>query len=409
MSETTPEAEDVLPIPAWMAGIAVGVQSLLWSLTLVLVPSIATYVAFADTPEFADANWWSAVLVGLKLWVVTHGGAVTVGGGLFTLVPLGLLALIAFFARVIARRSGQGSWSCIGTAAGIHFAGVLLIVIPVGELSFSVLLRIGFVTALALGLGLIWGVTALEGWSQSKRPLRIQWQRLPLQLRRGARYGLVLLAAHGVLTTVIGLWWTTQGWQSVRGLFAGLITDPVSAGTLILLQLIFLPNVYSWALGWLAGPGFQVGSDSLVTTAEVTSGALPPMPVLGIIPSSQLSGELFILAPVLLVLLGLGLGLFISRQLTLGQWRDLLWRWAGLLTVNLVGIGVWLSLASGEAGPPPLDSFGTSPWPLAWTVTWLVLIGLLVAALAWVLPQIPAVRRIFSRHTPEPVTDNITT
>lgn len=397
----------MIPVPPTLAGIAVAIQSALWSLTLVIVPTLATYIAFSDSPEFANGDWWQATVVGLRIWLLGHGGELAVGGdvpGVISLVPLGLPLLFGFFAKVIARRSGQASASCALTAVGVYTALVVLMAIVVGNGGVSLIRAIG-VTVLTIGIGVLWGLAGLPESVDALRSIRAAWSRLPVGVRAGVRDALVLTAMILIGGLIVITWWTARNTGNVGALISGLYTDPVTVVTLVLSQIIFIPNLLIWAIGWAAGPGFQVGSDSLITTAQVSVGPLPPMPILGVLPDSRFAGDFFILLPLVFVAMALAWSLVIGRKYTLAQWKVLATRIATGAGVTVLVLMLLTGLARGAAGPMPLDVIGSQSLAVGRAVLGWMLCGYAVAAIAWTLPQINAVREIF-RRTPGETSDS---
>ena len=82
-----------------------------------------------------------------------------------------------------------------------------------------------------------------------------------------------------------------------------------------LAQLALLGNAATWALSFLAGPGFQVALGSTITPAAAQPGMLPLVPVLGALPQAADYPAIMyavVLAP---VLLGAWLGRRVDAEL----------------------------------------------------------------------------------------------
>ena len=82
--------------------------------------------------------------------------------------------------------------------------------------------------------------------------------------------------------------------------------------------LAFAPNVAVWGAAYLLGPGFAVGTDTVVSPGDVLIGPLPGLPVLAGLPPVPLSG----LGPALLgvpVVAGICAGALLARR-RVGGW-----------------------------------------------------------------------------------------
>src|SRR5699024_9944393 len=106
-----------------------------------------------------------------------------------------------------------------------------------------------------------------------------------------------------------------SGRAAAGDVVAGLGVDTFGGLLLAVAQLAVAPNLVVWALAWLAGPGFAVGSGTLYSPAEVVSGPLPALPLLGALPTADGSGGLLRWAPVVVVVAGMVAGWWLHRRL----------------------------------------------------------------------------------------------
>src|SRR5699024_8628803 len=108
--------------------------------------------------------------------------------------------------------------------------------------------------------------------------------RVPDAVRAGIRVAWLILATLlglAVLTVAIAL---VQGVVTVLELHENLAPGRLGTVVLLLGQLAYLPTLVVWALAWLAGPGFAVGAGTAFAPAEVVTGPLPAIPLLGVLP-----------------------------------------------------------------------------------------------------------------------------
>lgn len=247
--------------------------------------------------------WLSAIAIPLpavlafsaQVWLLAHGGAISIGNDPVTLVPLGLtLALggicasTAGFAYRQGRQARTGEISprtrrllLIGTVVQVALgytafaAGLAWAVVGVNQLWRPTLGAFG-VSLLSAGVGA--GLAA--GW----RPLAAG----PAWLRRGLRGAAVgtlalLIAASVALATALVL-----GETRVASLEAGLRLDSGGVVVWSLVALAYLPNLLGWTLAWVLGAGFTVGTGSLVSLWTTQLGMLPAIPVFGALPPAGL-------------------------------------------------------------------------------------------------------------------------
>jgi small-conductance mechanosensitive channel len=149
-------------------------------------------------------------------------------------------------------------------------------------------------------------------------------------------------------------------------LYESLHTEWLGGAAVTLAQLLLVPTIVLWTASWLVGPGFAIGTGSLVSPLGTTLGPVPAIPLLGALPTGQSSfGFLGLLAPLVAAfLVGVVLGPGIRRR-TDGT----------LLVVTVVGmglvggliLGVLMGFVSGSAGPGRLadvgpDAFAVGGW-----------------------------------------------
>jgi hypothetical protein len=163
--------------------------------------------------------------------------------------------------------------------------------------------------------------------------------------------------------------------------------DALGATMLTLAQFAYLPTVVVWALAFIAGPGFALGTGTEVAPAGTQVGVVPPIPLLGLVPESTTPWLLLLaLVP---VALGVLAGWVARSQLvaTSGGADRM-----GPRLLIALGIGVFSGgvvallalLASGSAGPGTLAQVGPSPGAVGLAVGLEALAG---AAILLVLPR----------------------
>jgi hypothetical protein len=361
------------------------------SLLVVVVPTVAAYVATSADPTNEDVSWSAAVGVGSGFWLLGHGAPLEVGDVTVSVVPLGLTLLAAFCCYASARRSGRPSRSGFGAGVTGYVAVALVVALLSGS---SGLLRavLGSAVLSAIGLGL--GLLAQPGAPPLREVSRPLWRRLPAPARTGAlagarALGLLLLVAGGVVVA-----WLVGRRDAIAEVWTSLGVDAVGGAVLTLAQLAVVPDVVVWALAYIAGPGFEVGAGTHLTPAEVVAGPLPAVPLLGALPEPDTLQAWEAWWPVVTVLVGALVGWWMHRRLRNGEWWHPLV--ACLTTAGVAGAGaaVLAGLASGSAGPGRMGQVGASGLLVGAAVA----IGTLLGAAAVALPVNAQVRREATRR-----------
>lgn len=230
-----------------------------------------------------------ALRVGLQLWISAHHVPVTLAGSPMTVAPLGITiavaaALVAAGGR-IARHALILDWLDAAKAtaglAGVYGAGLALTAVLTGGagsranplLAFVA----GFVIAVAAGgFGLVRRTPQLVG------ELRVL---VPVPVRAGvigALVGAGAIVAGGLVLTILGLVLHRQRLHALFGLYHG---GWFSVVVLALVCVALLPNAAAFGAAYLLGPGFAIGTQTLVSPIAVELGKVPALPLLAALPS----------------------------------------------------------------------------------------------------------------------------
>ncbi|QDB80144.1 hypothetical protein FE251_12695 [Georgenia wutianyii] len=377
---------------AWLRASLAGIEAALISWLLVVVPTVAAYVATAAAPLLGEASWDDAAVIGTGLWLLGHGASVELGDvATVSLTPLGTTLVSALLVYGGARRARLRRPATAAFALAGYTLTVLglsaLVTGPVGRpvVALCALLVAGLALALAL--------------RRARAPRPAWWLRLldalPDAVRAGVRAGwmtLAVLLALAVLALSIAL---VQGVVTVLELHEALAPGRMGTVVLVLGQLAFLPTMVVWALAWIAGPGFAVGQGTLFSPSEVITAPLPAVPALGVLPDPATTGLGWVV--LLPVLAGAGAGWWLHRR----RFQDSWWQAAlsGVVTAATVAVvGALLTVAAaGGIGPGRLATVGASAPAVAGALAWQVAAGAVVVLLV-LHPQVHAgVARAYRR------------
>jgi hypothetical protein len=345
---------------------------------VVVLPALVGWLAAPET----TVGWFSAVSLASAIWFLGHGQSVGAGGVAISLTPLLLLAVFVYvtyrFARRLAaterHRVGSADWSRVaqwgvvpGFVVGYGRVSAVLgsLLVPVAALGF-VLVRPDDEEAPAF----------VRTWFR-RGPT---W--LPSVWRTGWRAAGLLLGL-GLVVVVARL---AVSWSAVADIQDQYGTNLGAMLVITVAQLTLLGNGATWALSFLAGPGFQVALGSTIAPAGAHPGLLPLVPVLGALPQAADYPALayaVLLAP---VALGAWVGRRVDAELEFfGDVRARLLATGVAALIGVVVVVAVTALGNGAVGVDRLSSVGPHLWPFAAALTGEVVGGALLYVGALVL------------------------
>jgi hypothetical protein len=380
----------------------------LWAALVSYLP-VAAVIGLARTLE-GSGGLGGAAHAGLAGWLLGHGVPIGTSIGPLALAPL-LLTVLATWrlnraglhvTRAIGARHSGSPGAALRVAGAIATAYAIL-----GWLAALVVDGPGTHVSAARAapnfflLGLL---GSLVGALRSTDGLVVLARRMPPVLRHGLRTGVVaamLLVAVGAgfagLSVAIGGGQAADMIAAYRTGFAG------QAG-ITLLSLAYGANAAIWAVAYLLGPGFMLGTDSAIRLTEVTVGPLPTVPLLAGLPNGPMgaTGALLLAVP---VLTGMTAGWLLTRRLSRSRGHGTPKRpvqggpptsqhsaqaaWsrvigaaliAGPVTGLVVGVLSWLS--DGALGNGRMSEIGPVPWQVALVATAVVGVSTTIGAAA---------------------------
>jgi len=282
---------------------------------LVLLAPLAGAVAAAGTLvvclALGVAGWFltdagthgaprDGLWVGALAWLMAHGSGVHVGGALVSVMPLGITVVCGWSVWRIGHRlgdsisghgpdaqriaDGERDWT-VPAAALLYAAGYVAVAVVTATLAttaatapdisrvvlWSVLLC-GLLGAPAIAIGsgraAIWTATLPASVSATAAACR----------RVLSTWLLVSLVAFVVALVV--------DFDTALNVTSQLDTDTGATVQLVVICLLLVPNAVLFSGSYLLGPGFTVGTHTLVSPSVVTIGALPMFPLLAALPDT---------------------------------------------------------------------------------------------------------------------------
>ncbi len=312
--------------------------------------------------QLADALGLSS-----RVLLLANGAVTTIGGQPVSIAPLGLtlvLILLGVPVAGLAARAAIDETDDLrglvlrvgGTYAGTYVVFTTLIAFFVPETSA---IRAFLGSALVGGLSGFWGVTRAVGYNPCER-----W---PVRLRpfpRGIGVAVLICVGTGaaLLAAVLIL-----GRDRIAAIADGLGGDGTAGILLIVIQLVWLPNLVIWAMAWALGAGVTLGEGTLLDMNGTSLGFLPSIPVLGAVPDPGPVSEL----AWLWLLGGVLAGVLAALVITLNRSSERFYETslagglAGILAGVLLFVLAWC--ASGGLGTQRLAHVGVGLGSLAIT------------------------------------------
>jgi hypothetical protein len=311
-----------------------------------------------------------AVRAGASVWLVAHKAGISLDGASITVAPLGLTAFLAwclyrggrFTARISAADRSKDLLTASGVFAVTYGLGALIIALLTSEGGLKVSALSAFLGAATLAL--VAGAAGILVESGAATDLA---DATPPGLRDAVP------AAAAAVLTVIGFASLLYGvllavrFSRVTAMLDLLDTGVVGSVVLFAICLGLLPNLVLYFVGFLAGPGFQLGVGTSIAPTGVDVGNLPALPLLAAVPSDGGTPTYFlVLTAIVPLLAGAVAGLVVARRGLATPESDALgWdafalRGAMAALLASVALLILMLLAGGSAGPGRMADFGIS-------------------------------------------------
>ncbi len=304
-----------------------------------------------------------ALRIGADAWLLAHGAHLELEAATITAVPLGLTLFCAYVTFRLGRWAGatteveddRALLTSVAVLAGVY--GVVATVTAVlaslepAQPSLGLAFVGGFVlSALFGGAGLVAGSGRWPG-------LRDRVPEFALCVVTGAASVVLLMLAAGSLLVTVAL---LLDLGSAANVLSRLHTDVPDGLLYTVVVAGVAPNAVLLGGTYLLGPGFAVGTGTLVSPSAVVLGPVPAFPLLAALPDDGAAPAwtvALVAVPVLMAALAalLMLRKFPVTQYDMGALRGLT---AGLLGGLLFAL--LAQLAGGSVGPGRMADVGAA-------------------------------------------------
>jgi hypothetical protein len=367
----------------------------IWAALLSYLP-VAAVIGLARTIE-GQGGLGGAAHAGLAGWLLGHGVPVGTSIGALGLAPLLLTTLIVWrlnraglhVTRAMGgRHSGKiGDALLVGFAIGLCYSLLgslagLAVDAPHTEVSSG---------HAAINFFLLGAAGSLFGALRGTDALSVLARRAPQVLRHGVRTGMVaalLLLAAGAAVAGLSI---AVGGGPAADMISEFHTGVAGQAGITLVSLAYGANGVVWAAAYLLGPGFALGTGSVVRLTEVTAGPLPALPLLSGLPNGPM-GAAGIALLAIPVVVGLTAGwLMVLRVLSDRKDQpkpaELPWPLVlggGLLAGPVAGLllGLMSLFSGGSLGDGRMATVGPDPWQVGLVATVVVAVSATIGAAA---------------------------
>lgn len=362
--------------PLVISGIIAGVAASASVLVGCMAVALAGWFAADEGTHGATTD---ALRIGSAVWLVAHRAGIEIDGAPLTLTPLLLTILCAHVAYRMGRWAGLTSEpgdtrtvgvaaACLASAYALVAMVVAMVVAAGGPAPDAVPVFVGgFVIALiGGGLGLAIG-------AELELPELVTPAARSIVL--GGVLGALLMFIAGAALVAVRLFGNLD---EAANVLSALNVDNAGAAFATLAAAGLIPNAAMYAVAYLVGPGFAVGSGTAVTTGAVTLGPLPASPILVALPDpgpGPASAPFLLATP---VLVGVVVGWWITRAFPCSGYLSAVARAVGAGVVAGALLGLGCLLASGALGDGRLATIGPQAGEVA--VAAAVAIGMGAAA-----------------------------
>ncbi|MBP2704778.1 hypothetical protein JOL79_13240 [Microbispora sp. RL4-1S] len=372
-----------------------GMLAAVWTLGVGLaVLTMLTLVGWIAAPRGPFGEGLSGVFrTACQLWLAAHHAGFAIPGGRVGLLPIGLMVLPGallyraglWMARDADLRVRMPARLPKGTPRDLENARRRAQLVLIAQAGIS----------LAAPYALLAGMIALIARSQATQPFLAEalvshlvlafvagslatartigpWKAMlrllperPRSMVVGTAVAVTVLLVAGSLLVLTAI---AVNFGEMRGVVDVLSPGFVGGLLLVLVECLYLINAAIWGLSYIAGPGFAVGTGTLVAPTGVKLAAVPALPLLGALPPPGATPSWVMGVIAVPFAAGAVAGVLVARTAPTPTLEAApLWGFACGLTSGAVA-GALAALSGGPLGGARLSAVGPSPWEVALSV-----------------------------------------
>lgn len=220
---------------------------------------------------------------------------------------------------------------------------------------------------------------------------------LGVQALRGATAAVAALIAVAALVVTVSI---AINFSGIVSLYETAQLGVVGGIAVTIAQIAFMPNIVIWAASWLVGPGFSLGTGSIVSPSGTITGPVPSVPILGVLPDTDLAFGFIGLGVPLIAGFIAALAVRDSAVHAIGIRSKAAYLAATALVIGVIA-GLEMTLlawwSSGALGPGRFVSVGPHPWLVGALTAALVGVGALLGMASGSSERVAASARSASR------------
>ncbi len=381
------EARRPLPVSGMLAAAATLGVGLAVLTTLTLIGWIAA-------PRGAFGQGLPGVFrAACQVWLAAHHAGFAIPGGRVGLLPLGLMVLPAallyraaiWMARDadlrlrLPARLPKGSTKDLANArrraqlvliaqAGISLAAPYALLAGVIALVAQNNVTQPFVGEALLSHLVLAFVAGSLATARTIGPWRSMLRLLPERARSvvvGTAVALSTMLAAGLVLVLVAV---VMNFGQIQRLSELLAPGFIGGLLLLLVEALYLINFVIWGVAYISGPGFALGTGTLVAPTGVQLGTVPSLPILGGLPDSGVTSPWIMGVLAIPFLAGAVAGVVVARIAPTPHFESApLWGFVCGLATGL-SAGMLAALAGGPLGGARLSAVGPSAWEVALSV-----------------------------------------
>jgi hypothetical protein len=316
--------------------------------------------------------------VGALGWLMAHGSGVHVEGTAVTAMPLALTLMAAVIVWRLGLRlgdsvSGHGpdadaiadgvrDWT-VPAATSVFTVGYAAVTVVTHHLAATPTTAPSLPRALAwtiLLCGLLGGSAIAVGSGRAA----IWASFLPVSLRAAAAAARRTLLWYAVVSGLVLGVALVIDWGGAVNVMSQLHTSPGAATLLVGLCVLVTPNAALFSGSYLLGPGFAVGTHTMVTPTAVVLGPLPMFPLLAALPEvGPTPGWTVALLAIPPLIAAVAVFRALGRYPT-DRWDEAAVRGVGAGLLCAVAFAVLAAASGGAVGPGRMTDVGPSVFPV---------------------------------------------